>query len=182
MVSVVIVGDGPTGMGAALLLAKNGAQVHVVGEDKTPLHQALLRNVLGIEEARGDDYAHLARRQCERFGASFVQARADSVTRKGKSWEVQAGDRVLHGDHLVLATGKDGGLADSLGLTRSDVGVEADLRGRTSLEGVWAGGRLVRGHAVQVAISIGDGAAIALDILAVEKGKPFHDWDTLPKA
>jgi thioredoxin reductase len=45
--SVIVVGDGPGGLSAALFLAKGGISVTVYGEDKTAMHWALLKNYLG---------------------------------------------------------------------------------------------------------------------------------------
>ena len=50
MASVVIVGDGPGGLSAALFLAKNGQDVTVFGTDDTAMHYAYLYNYLGIPE------------------------------------------------------------------------------------------------------------------------------------
>lgn len=47
MAAVVIVGDGPGGLSAALFLAKNGHQVTVFGEDKTSMHYAISSTTSG---------------------------------------------------------------------------------------------------------------------------------------
>jgi len=179
--NVVVVGDGPTGLSCALLLAKNGLGVHVLGLDGTPTHKALLRNVLGLPEVTGEAYMREARRQCESFGVRLHRQKAVDVRREGDGWLVgtEEGNRFL-GQRLVLANGRDTTLAKQLGCDTGPDGVVVDAQGRTSVEGVHAGGWLTRGARIQLAISIGDGAAIALDILSQEKGKAFHDFDVVP--
>ena len=48
MPDVIVIGDGPGGLSAALFLAKNGKEVVVYGQDKTAMHWAMLHNYLGI--------------------------------------------------------------------------------------------------------------------------------------
>jgi thioredoxin reductase (NADPH) len=43
MTHVLIVGDGPAGLSAALFLAKRGMQVTVLGKDRTDMHRASRR-------------------------------------------------------------------------------------------------------------------------------------------
>ncbi|MEO0814813.1 MAG: thioredoxin reductase, partial [Myxococcota bacterium] len=57
-------------------------------------------------------------------------------------------------------------------------GVEVDGNGMTSVEGVYAVGRLVRPGRSQAVISAGDGAAAAIDILSRDGGKNYLDWDS----
>lgn len=179
---VVVVGDGPTGLSAALLLAKNGLATHVLGVDETPMHKALLHNYLGRDGVPGGTLMHDARRQCERYGAKIHRQRASSVERLERGFVVVTGDgNSFEGRYLVLANGRERVLAEDLGLELGPDGVVADLWGRTGVHGVYAGGWLVRGARIQAAISVGDGAAIALDILSREKGKPFHDFDTVQR-
>lgn len=178
---VVVVGDGPTGLTAALFLAKNGQAVHVLGVDGTAMHKALLRNYPGRPETPGPELMAELRRQCEAAGAHLHDARVQAVARDGDGFVATAEEgRTFAGRHLVLATGKDRTLADALGLAAGPDGVQVDHGGRTSLDRVYAGGWLTRGAKIQAAISVGDGAAIALEILSREKGKPFHDFDVLP--
>lgn len=176
---VLVVGDGPTGLSAALFLAKNGVPVTVLGYGETPVHKALLRNYLGEEPVPGPDWLDRARRQAEGFGAKLQKGWVERIE-LGEPFRVRTTDAEHEGDYLVLATGFDKDLVESLGLVvGSDAPVLVDLNGRTSRDRVYAGGSLARGTRTQVATSAGDGAAIALDILSRVRGKPFHDFDVL---
>lgn len=176
--SVVIVGDGPAGLSAALLLAKNGFEVDVVGTDETPVHKAHLHNVLGIDEITGPEYVRRARDHVEQYGARLHKGRVTQIE-VGETMRVTTDDGTVKGHYLVLANGFRAGPVDELRLDTTDHGVRADKDGRTSLDRVYAGGGLVRGQRSQVATSLGDGAAIAVDILSRVAGKPTHDWDVM---
>ena len=54
MADVLIIGDGPGGLSAALFLAKNDMNVTVFGQNKTLMHDAMLYNYLGIPQITGD--------------------------------------------------------------------------------------------------------------------------------
>lgn len=203
MRDVVVAGDGPTGLSAALLLAKNGLDVAVVGDDDTRMHNAYLYNYLGVAEVDGSAFVETAREQVAGFGADLVDGRVTAVesvdddsadggfratVEPADGTGAADGAEELASRYLVLATGTDRSLADDLGveLRESDRFhdervVEVDRRGRTSLDGVYAGGWTTRVYGVQAAISVGDGAAIAVDVLAEETGGPFHDFDAGPK-
>ena len=75
MLDVLVIGDRPGDLSAALFLAKNGLAVAVYGQDKTAMHWALLRNYLGIAEILGADFQKIARAQVEQLGdASTMSA------------------------------------------------------------------------------------------------------------
>jgi thioredoxin reductase len=179
MADVIVIGDGPGGLSAALFLAKNGKDVVVYGQDKTAMNFALLKNYLGIPEQKGEEFQVVARKQVESFGARIVDARVEAVARAGDSFEVvlEGGDKVA-AKYLILSEGKSPRLAQQLGLALDPArGLETDKNGKTKLDGVYAVGRLVRPGRSQAIISAGDGAAAAIDILSREKGEPFADWD-----
>jgi thioredoxin reductase len=178
--TVVVVGDGPAGLQCALLLAKGQVGVRVLGLDETPTNKALLLNHLGADGVEGPAFMRASRQHAERFGAHLHRERAARVERARDGFRVVTDDgNQFDSQFLVLANGRDRGLADQLGLQAGPDGVVVDRSGRTSVEGVYAGGWLTRGHKTQVAIAVGDGAAIALDILSRVRGKPVHDFDVL---
>lgn len=180
---VVVIGDGPGGLSAALFLAKNGMEVVVYGQDKTAMHWALLRNYLGIVEMPGSEFQTIARGQVTAVGGRIVNAGVDSVRRTNDGVEIvlEGGENVA-ARFLILSEGKSPRLARQLGLRIDEGrGVVTDLNARTSLAGVYAVGRLTRPGRSQAIISAGDGAAAAIDILSIVKGEPFSDWDSPPE-
>lgn len=56
MAKVIVVGDGPGGLSAALYLAKLKMDVTVFGIDKTSMHSAMLYNYLGIPGMTGGEF------------------------------------------------------------------------------------------------------------------------------
>lgn len=176
--SVIVIGDGPTGLSAALFLAKNGEEVDVFGNNETRMHSAYLYNYLGIDEIHGSDFTEIARQQCKEFGAELHDVLVDSAEKTSEGFNVttEEGDE-YSGDYLVIASGPDREIAEDLNLEFSDGAIKIDKNGRTSQEDIYSGGWAARTDKIQAAISVGDGAAIGLDILSKEKGEPYHDFD-----
>ncbi len=85
MAQIIIVGDGPGGLSAAVFLARGGHDVTVFGLDKTAVNYARLNNYLGVLPIDGPDFQAIARGQATTAGATL---RSELVT------EVSASDRV----------------------------------------------------------------------------------------
>jgi thioredoxin reductase len=184
MPDVIVIGDGPGGLSAALFLAKNDKDVVVFGQDKTAMHWALLSNYLGFPEIHGSELQRVGREQVIAKGGTIRNERVDTVAKGQADFTVtlESGER-LTAKYLVLSEGKSPRLANMLGLEHSpDKGVATDRNGASSVEGVYVVGRLARPGRSQAIISAGDGAAAAIDILSREKGADVTDWDEPPKA
>lgn len=179
----IVIGDGPGGLSAALFLAKNGLKVRVYGQDKTAMHWALLRNYLGLSEIHGSEFQKIARQQVEAMGATLVDARVEHVAKTDGGVEATLeGGAKVQARFLILSEGKSPRLAKELGLAFEPSGaVRVDINGKTSMEGVYAVGRLVRPERSQAIISAGDGAAAAVDILSTLRGESVQDWDSPPE-
>ncbi len=181
MARVIIVGDGPGGLSAALFLAKNDQDVTVFGTDKTAMNYAHLYNYLGLPEIAGTEFQQVARRQVSAVGASLLDEEVRSVAAgEGFNVKTDSGEHVA--DYLILTEGKNPELALSLGVAvdESDA-IEVDRDNRSSVDRVYVVGRSVRPTRSQAIISAGAGAVAALDILAREKGSDVQDWDSPPK-
>lgn len=180
---VLVIGDGPGGLSAALFLAKAGVSVGVYGQDKTAMHWALLKNYLGISEIEGGEFQKRAREQVSSFGAQLNNARVDQLSKTASGFEatLESGEKIS-ARFVILSEGKSPRLAQQLGLTFDEnTGLAVDIDGKTKLPNVYAIGRLARPKRSQAIISAGDGAAAAIDILSVLKGEPVQDWDSPPK-
>jgi thioredoxin reductase (NADPH) len=186
MPEVIVIGDGPGGLSAALFLAKNQIDVVVFGQDKTAMNHALVRNYLGIPEILGSEFQRVARQQVTDLGAKLRGERVETVAKAadGVGWTVTLdGGEQLTSRYLVLSEGKAPRLARQLGLVFDEAtGIATDRNARSSLDGVYLVGRSARPGRSQAIISAGDGAAAAIDILSDAKGESFVDWDEPPKS
>jgi thioredoxin reductase len=183
MASVIVIGDGPAGLSAALFLAKNDHQVHVYAQDKTNMHYAELHNYLGIEVIRGSEFQRRARQQVEQFGAVFRDQAVTALERNGDGFVVGTDDGGQdRADYVVLAGGKAAQrLAQQVGAERVDSRVVVNTEYATDIDRLYAVGRVARPERSQAIISAGAGATAALDILAREAGRDMTDWDTPPE-
>jgi thioredoxin reductase len=183
MANVIVVGDGPGGLSAALFLAKNGHDVDIYGQDETAMHYAHLHNYLGMPDTSGSEFQEIALHQVAAIGARVHDAQVvtaaagtDRVTVSLETGEV------AEAQYLILSEGKNPVLARSLALAEDGEGaIAVDSEGRSSNARVYVIGRSARPARSQAIISAGDGAKAALDILSREAGKDVQDWDTPDK-
>jgi thioredoxin reductase len=180
MALVLIVGDGPGGLSAALFLSKKGSEVTVFGQDKSDMHRAMVYNYLGIPEITGSEFQKIAREQVQKFGASIQDLQVTEIEKTPEGFIVVTEDGARHrGKYLILAEGKRLELAKRLNLPTTPDGVEVDGLGRTAIDGLYVVGRS-RGIArSQAIISAGQGASAALDILSTEAGADVNDYDVV---
>lgn len=181
MAKVIVVGDGPGGLSAALFLAKNGHEVTVFGQDKTAMNYAYVYNYLGLPEIAGTEFQKIAKYQVTSFGASIRDEEVTAVS-AGDGFTVTTDSGEHTSDYLILTEGKNPVLARSLGVAEDLTGmIIVDQDNRSSIDGVYVLGRSARPTRSQAIISAGAGAVAALDILARESGTDVQDWDTPPK-
>jgi thioredoxin reductase (NADPH) len=142
-----------------------------------------LFNYPGIGSMDGTVYIDSLRNQVELFGAEVRNdTKVSGIENTSNGFNLQTEDNSLETKYLVLATGSNRKLAESLGCEFDGELVDVNLSMETSVEGVYATGAMVRDQEWQAVISAGDGAAAALNILSNEKGSDFHDFDTPEQA
>ncbi len=180
MSKVAVVGGGPAGLSAALFTEKNGLATTLFDTDETWMHKAHLFNYLGIESVDGTTFVEESREQIDSFGVDKrMDAEVTAVTETGTGFELATDSGSVDSDYVILATGADRSLAESLGCAFTDSGtVDVDVTMETSVANAYATGAMVRKEEWQAIISAGDGAAAGLNILTKEKGEHFHDFDT----
>lgn len=177
MASVIVIGDGPGGLSAALFLAKNKQDVRVFGQNGTWMNSALLYNYLGLPKITGKELMAIAKKQVTDQGGKLIDAEVTSVAQSPEGFTVEADGQTHQAKYLVIAMGTKLEILKGIGLpTRA---VEADRNGRTSVENAYVVGWATRPDKIQAIISAGDGAAAALDILSKEAGKDLHDFDSV---
>lgn len=183
MSDVIIIGDGPAGLSAALFLAKREKKVTVIGPNKTPVHRAFFWNYPGIDEIDGPDLIAVQRRQAEKFGATLVDAEATAIERNADGFVVTDSTGNSHkAPYVIYAAGRARDLAVQLGAaTNADGTIRVDHNGRTSIANFYAAGWTTRKDKIQAIISAGEAAAAALDILSREAGRDLHDFDVRPE-
>jgi thioredoxin reductase len=180
MASVIIVGDGPGGLSAALFLAKNKQDVTLFGQNETWMNSALLYNYLGIPKITGKDFLVIAKKQVTDQGGKLIEAEVSEISKAPGGFTVKAAGKPYDAKYLIIAMGTKLELVKSIGLpTRA---IAADRNGRTSVENAYVVGWATRPDKIQAIISAGDGAAVALDILSKEAGKDIHDFDSVDDA
>jgi len=175
---VLVVGGGPAGLSAALFTAKNGLATTLFDTDGSWMHSAHLFNYLGVGSQDGSAFLETARRQVDSFGVDRHQGEeVSAVSETDDGFAVETADGEDTGTYLVLATGANRDLAESLGCAFDGDTVDVGVTMETSVADAYATGAMVRAEEWQAIISAGDGAAAALNILTKEEGEHFHDFD-----
>lgn len=180
MARVIVIGDGPAGLSAALFIARSDHDVVVYAQDDTAMHYALLHNFLGIDEINGSEFQERARAQVVAAGGELRERQVTGVSHDDGGFKITVDDSDAdRGDYVVLAGGKTAqALAAAVGAERVEGRVVVDTEYATAVDGLYAVGRVARPNRSQAIISAGAGATAALDILAREAGRDVTDWDT----
>lgn len=180
MSNVIIVGGGPAGLSAALLTAKNGLETRVFHTGSSSTESAYLQNYLGIREMPGPEFLERARDHVDDFGVERIDREVTRVEQSLDGFTVHTEHNSYDADYVVIATGYDREIADGLGCEfDADDSVTVDENYETTVTDAYAVGWTARPEKIQVAISVGTGAAAGLDILSKERGEPYHDFDHL---
>jgi thioredoxin reductase (NADPH) len=149
---VVVVGSGPAGLQAALHIARRRLRVLVLGRPaRSKVNRTRIDNLLGVEQATGDELLRVGREQARGAGAELLEEDATRVEREDRGFAVSGeSGRGFRAKAVVLATGIAANVPRIPG--------ERELAGRGVSYCVDCDASLYRGRRVAV---VGDGSAAA---------------------
>ncbi len=107
MKELIVIGQGPAGISAALYAVRGGAPVTVVAKDGGALERAgLIQNYYGFDGGvQAKDLIAAGVRQAKALGVRFVQAEVYGIAFGEGGYDAETSAGALHGGALVLAVG-----------------------------------------------------------------------------
>jgi dihydrolipoamide dehydrogenase len=171
--SLVVAGCGASGAEIVSAYSRMGVQVTVI---------EMVDQILPLEDK---DMARVVERQFKKDGVEVLTGtKVEGVTEQKTGVKVQAGDKEIKADYLVIAGGRrpdtDPLNLDAAGVKTSDRGqIEVDEYQRTSADGIFAIGDLVRGPAL--AHKAEEEGVVAVETAAGAPTEPVH-IDLIPGA
>lgn len=186
MYDVIIIGAGPAGASAALFTAKAGKKTLVLDSNQSVTKRAWLENHYGAPDISGPDLIAVGKKQAEKFGAEFKEAKVTKLAAQnsGVAVETEGGDK-YQATHVIVATGMFADLAEASGIQtkpgtepRIKTIVDCDADGKTNLSNVWAAGTIA-GVSMHTIITAGDGAKVAINVISELNGERYVDHDVL---
>jgi dihydrolipoamide dehydrogenase len=171
--ALVVAGAGASGSEIASGYARLGVQVTLI---------EMLQQVLPLEDK---DMARVVERQFKKDGIEvMLNTKVEGVTEQKTGVKVKAGDQEVKADYLAIAGGRrpdtDPLNLDAAGVKTNDRGqIEVDEWQRTSAEGIYAIGDLVRGPAL--AHKASEEGVIAVEHAAGHPTEPMN-VDLVPGA
>ncbi|MDS0260982.1 FAD-dependent oxidoreductase [Haloarcula sp. S1CR25-12] len=179
---VVVVGGGVAGLSAAVFTARHGLDTLVVDSGESILRRnAHLENFPGFPAGvNGRQLLDLLEDQAAEAGCEQVTEMVSHVEQTADGFAVETDDEERYRSEYVVAATKNTtdylrGI-DGVGIIdRGKAFVDTDERGRTSVDGLYAAGRLAeKPH--QAAVCAGHGAEVAVTILEDDDRPFYHDW------
>jgi len=171
--ALVVAGAGASGSEIASGYARMGVEVTLI---------EMLEQVLPLEDK---DMARVVERQFKKDGIEvMLNTKVEGVTEQKTGVKVKAGDQEVKADYLAIAGGRrpdtDPLNLDAAGVKTNDQGqIEVDEWQRTSAEGIYAIGDLVRGPAL--AHKASEEGVIAVEHAAGHPTEPMN-VDLVPGA
>jgi thioredoxin reductase len=184
--AVVIVGGGVAGLSAALFTARAGLSTTVVSTGESILKRnAHLENYPGFPAGINPRLlVDLLEEQASDAGAEFVDGRIQRVTREDGMFELRSTDGERYdADYVIAASWSDTTYLEGLDVEFLDRGsktfVGVDDFGATTVEGLYAAGRVAEQHHQTVVVA-GHGAQVGIAIVEDSDVDFYHDW-TVPE-
>lgn len=181
---VLIVGGGVAGLTAAIYTARAGLDTLVYDGGESILRRnAHLENFPGFPAGVNPRlFADMLHAQATRNGVDLVDGRISRLDRAetddGFVAIAEDGDSI-RADSVVAASWSDTEYLDPVAPEIRSAGskeyVEDDEHGRTSVDGLYAAGRLAERYH-QAVVAAGDGAETAITLVHDSETPFYHDW------
>lgn len=183
---VVIVGAGVSGLTASVFTARAGLDTLVLDGGESILRRnAHIENFPGFPAGvNSRTLLDLIERQAGRNGATVHDGYVESVTRSEsgddtRRFVVSTEDGEFETDFVVGASKSNPEYLADLDLDLLDRGskeyVDVDQFGRTSIDGLYAAGRLAERYH-QAVVSAGHGATVGITVIEDSDVPFYHDW------
>jgi thioredoxin reductase len=179
--TVCIVGAGVSGLTCGTFTARAGLDTLLVDGGESILRRnAHLENVPGFPAGvNARTFLDGTRTAAEGAGCRFLEGRAVAAAEREAGFTVELDDgRAVETRFLVAASWADAAYLPAAVETDergSKTYVTVDEYGRTSLDGVFAAGRLA-GKPHQTVVAAGHGAEVGLSVVEVSDVPFYHDW------
>jgi len=186
---VLIVGGGVAGLTAAIYTARAGLDTLVYDGGESILRRnAHLENFPGFPAGVNPRlFADMLHAQATRNGVDLVAGRVDDIGRVESDADepgflaTDDGGETVHAERVVAASWSDVGYLDTLDPEIRAAGsksyLDDDGEGRTSVDGLYAAGRLAERYH-QAVVAAGDGARTAITLVHDSETPFYHDWVT----
>lgn len=178
---VTIVGTGPAGLSAGVFAARAGLETLLVSDGRSMFKKCpFVENYLGFPGIRPNLLLDIGEHQAKEHGAQFHTAAIERVTATAP-FELEADDETtITTDRLLVASWQDNSFLEPIGIEfDDDGGIAVDDAGRTSVDGVYACGRVTSQLHQQAIIAAGHGAHVALCLINDLRSDYYNDWTIL---
>ncbi len=180
---IVIVGGGPAGCAAGTFCARADLDTAILRNEKSTLTRcAYVENYLGFPAGiEPRELLELMRTHARESGCAIHTETVESVQQDGEKFTVETGERSFDCETLIVASWSTSEYLDDLGVetdtaeSKSVPEVQTDDDGRTTVEGVYAAGRITGTHH-QALVNAGDGARVALTVINERIPDFYNDW------
>lgn len=104
---VIIIGNGPAGISAALYTSRAGIPTTIIGKDLGSLNKAeKIENYYGLTEpVSGKELALIGINQAKRVGAEYIEAQTVGLSFDGENFGVQTSEGEYFAKCVIIATG-----------------------------------------------------------------------------
>lgn len=176
---VTIVGTGPAGLSAGIFTARAGLETLLVSNGRSMFKKCpLVENFLGFPGIRPNVLLDIGEKQAKNHGARFHTAGIKQVAATNP-FELETDiDAVITTDRILVASWQDNSFLEPLGIEfrEEDGGIPVDDAGRTSVDDVYACGRVTSQLHQQAIIAAGHGAHVALCLINDDRPDYYNDW------